>query len=141
MVGGAAILAACGDASLVKRRQDELRTELAKAQSMGAKDCAPEELAKAEANLDFGELEMKGGDYMRAEDHFEDGFRAAKAAQRGVRNCKRTIIATASPTPKPIIVMFTPTPSPSPTPMVVAVPPPAPTPAARPLHTSRIRAI
>jgi|SRR5579859_3849401 len=108
---------ACGTPSLVQRREDELKTELAKAQSMGAKDCAPEELASAEANLDFGVLEEKSGDYIRAEDHFEMGFRMAKAAQRGVRNCKRAIIAT--PTSPKVIVFSTPSPSPSMTPLAV----------------------
>lgn len=127
--------AACGNPGTVKAREDALRTELAKAQSMGAKDCAPEELAKAEANLEFGQIEIKQGDYIRAEDHFEEGFKMAKAAQRGVRNCKRAVVAMNTPTPKPVVVVLTPTPSPSPSSTATPVVSPSPTPTPEPSHT------
>ncbi len=118
-------LASCGSPNNVKAREDSLRTELAKAQAMNAKDCAPEEFARAQSSLEFAQIEKRQGDYIRAEDHLEEGFRMAKAAQRGVKNCKQVVIAKTTP----VVVVRTPTPepSPSPTPMVIVI---APTPVA-----------
>lgn len=126
------VTAACGSPTTVRAREDALKLELAKAKSMGARDCAPEEFARAEAQLDFALLEIGQGDYIRAEDHLEDGFRMAKAAQRGVRNCKKAIVVKATPTPTPVVVVRTPTPTPTPapsaTPIVVVIQTPVPTP-------------
>lgn len=131
-LGGSALLAlaSCGSPQNVKAREDALRLELAKAQAMNAKDCAPEEFARAQASLEFAQIEKRQGDYIRAEDHLEEGYRYAKAAQRGVKNCKQVIIAKATPTPTPVVVVRTPTPSPSPTPtpLVVVLQTPTPTP-------------
>ena len=120
-----ALLAACGSPVNVRAREDALRTELAKAQAMGAKDCSPEELARSQAQLEFALIEVKQGDYIRAEDHLEEGFRMAKAAQRGARNCDRAIVVKATPKPTVVVVLTptpTPTPSPSPSPSPVVTP-------------------
>ena len=120
---GSAVLAACGNPTNVRARQDALNTELAKARSMGAKDCAPEEFARSEAQLEFALIEIKQGDYIRAEDHLEEGFRMAKAAQRGAKNCDRAIVVKATPKPTVVVVLTpTPTPSPSPSPSPSATP-------------------
>ena len=133
------VAAACGSPTNVKAREDALRTELAKATQMGARDCAPEEFARAQAQLDFALIEIKQGDYIRAEDHLEEGFKNAKASQRGAKDCKRAVVLKATPKPT-IVVVLTPTPtptpspspSPSPTPIVVVVAPtPTPTPTAQ----------
>ncbi len=121
-------LAACGSPANIKAREDALRSELARAQAMGAKECAPEELARSESQLDFAMMELKQGDYIRAEDHLEEGFRMAKAAQRGAKNCERVAKATPTPTPTPPPTPK-PTPKPTPTPVVVvSTPAPTPTP-------------
>src|SRR5687768_6056363 len=102
------IVAACGSPMNVKAREDALRVELAKAQQMGGKDCAPDEYARSEAQLEFALLEIKQGDFIRAEDHLEEGFKAAKNAQRGVKNCSRVTIKTPTPTSTPVVVVKTP---------------------------------
>lgn len=119
-----AALAACGSPINVKARQDALKTELAKATALGAKDCAPEEFARSQAQMEFARIEIDQGDYIRAEDHLEEGFRMAKAAQRGAKNCGRTIVVKATPKPT-VVVVLTPTPTPV---VVVATPTPTPTP-------------
>jgi outer membrane protein OmpA-like peptidoglycan-associated protein len=141
-----AVLAACGSPITVKARQDALKTEIAKATELGAKDCAPEEYARSQAQLEFAHIEIDQGDYIRAEDHLEEGFRMAKAAQRGAKNCDRAIVVKATPkptvvvvltpTPTALVVVATPTPTPTPAPTVIIIretptptPPPTPTPA------------
>lgn len=122
-----AALAACGSPITVKARQDALKVEIAKATELGAKDCAPEEFARSQAQLEFAHIEIDQGDYIRAEDHLEEGFRMAKAAQRGAKNCDRAIVVKATPKPT-VVVVLTPTPTATPI-IVVATPTPAPTPA------------
>lgn len=122
-------LAACGNPITVRARQDALKEELKKATEMGAKDCAPEEYARSQAQMEFALLEIDQGDYIRATDHLEEGFKAAKAAQRGAKNCDRAIVVKATPKPT-VVVVLTPTPTPTPvaTPIVVVVATPTPTP-------------
>lgn len=132
-LAGTLALSACGSPTNVKAREDALRLELAKAKSMGGRDCAPEEMARAESQLVFAQMEVKQGDYIRAEDHLEEGFRMAKAAQRGVKNCKQQVVVKATATPTPVVVVRTPTPTPVPSPtptaiVVVMTPTPTPTP-------------
>jgi len=131
-----AALAACGNPINVRARQDALKIEIAKATELGAKDCAPEEFAKSQAQMDFAIIEIEQGDYIRAEDHLEEGFRMAKAAQRGAKNCSRAIVVKATPKPT-VVVVLTPTPkptaiiilvTPTPTPVVIIKETPTPTP-------------
>ena len=124
-----AALAACGDPITVRARQDALKKELAEAKELGAKDCAPEEYARSQAQYEFALLEIDQGDYIRATDHLEEGFKAAKAAQRGAKNCNRAIVVKATPKPTVVVVLTpTPTPTPASTPIVVVVATPTPTP-------------
>lgn len=103
----------------IKDRQDKLRVEIAEASQLGAKDCAPEVFASAEAQLVFSDLELAQGDYMRAEEHITQGFRMARAAARGAKNCDKKIVVmtTQTPTPTPLVIVQTPTPEPTPTPV------------------------
>jgi OmpA-OmpF porin, OOP family len=51
-----------------------------KARERGAVKCSPKELAVAEANLEFADIELDEGDYGRARDHLEVAERNARQA-------------------------------------------------------------
>src|SRR5687768_8681044 len=88
---GLAIAAACGSPTNVRAGEDACKIERGKAKELGAKDCAREEFARSQAQMEFAKIEIEQGDYSRAEDHLTEGFRMAKAAQRGAKNCDRAI--------------------------------------------------
>lgn len=109
-------LVSCANPRALKDRQDKLRLEIAEASQLGAKDCAPEVFARAESQLVFSDLELAQGDYLRADEHITEGFRMARAAIRGAKNCDKKIVVmtTSTPTPTPVVVVTTPTPTPEP---------------------------
>lgn len=73
---------ACTEAHVLQGHIDGLRELSRKAKDQGAVQCAPEELALAEANLEFAELELVQGHRGRAKEHLvlaESNTRAALA--------------------------------------------------------------
>ncbi|MBI5509565.1 MAG: OmpA family protein [Deltaproteobacteria bacterium] len=71
--GTAALLVAatCGCVTGAKLREDAslIQKKIANARERGAYRCAPKELAKAEANLEFLDYELEQGDFVRAGRH------------------------------------------------------------------------
>ena len=55
----------------IAAQADVVRVDIAKAKKSGAYECAPVELAKAEAHVDFAEAELAEGDFIRAKEHME----------------------------------------------------------------------
>src|SRR6201999_4197381 len=64
-----ALLPACAAANMLQGRVDGLREIAAEAREKGALNCAPQELALAEANIAFAQLELDQGDEARAKEH------------------------------------------------------------------------
>jgi outer membrane protein OmpA-like peptidoglycan-associated protein len=64
-----ALGASCTEANMLRGHIDGLREVAAQAKERGGVNCAPEELALAEANLEFAELELAQGDPTRAREH------------------------------------------------------------------------
>lgn len=62
-------LPACTEAHVLQGHIDGLREITSQAAQNGAMKCAPQELALAEANLEFAELELAQGDQGRAREH------------------------------------------------------------------------
>ncbi len=65
-----AALGGCSRAATLQGRVDGLREIVEQSERNGAYRCAPRELAVAQANLDFAEIEMAQGNMDRAESHF-----------------------------------------------------------------------
>lgn len=73
-------LAACTEAYVLQGRIDGLREVASQAKEQGGIRCAPLELALAEANLEFAELELDQGDQVRAAKHLVVAEANANAA-------------------------------------------------------------
>ncbi len=82
----------------IMRQQQALRDSVEQVKTRRGRECAPEELARAEANLAFARIEMKEGDPIRAKEHLETGHDNVLAALKKVAAC--TPVKTA-PTPPP----------------------------------------
>lgn len=62
-------LVACTEAHVLQGHIDGLREVAQQAAQNGAINCAPQELALAEANIEFADLELAQGDQSRAREH------------------------------------------------------------------------
>jgi outer membrane protein OmpA-like peptidoglycan-associated protein len=98
-------LAGCGGAEL-SGRVDTLHQVVKKARDNGAYKCAPEELALAESNLAFAELEIDEGDYYRAKAHLDEADKNAnEAVRKSPRDKCAPQVAVAEPeSPKEVKV-------------------------------------
>lgn len=76
--------------------------EISMAKQIGGKDCAAEQLAKAQAQLAFSELEVAQGDPIRAGQHLDEGIRVARLAVRGAKECDKKIVVRTVSTPTPV---------------------------------------
>lgn len=74
--------AACSEPDQLARGLDDLRTLAGRAREAGAYRCAPEELALAEAHLEFARHELDQGDAARAREHLVLARVNASAALR-----------------------------------------------------------
>src|SRR5438132_504941 len=80
-------LCSCATGGAVRERMRAVENDLAVARKQRADQCAPRELAAAEANLRFAEVELSQGNGGRAEDHLGLAQRAARAAVSGSQQC------------------------------------------------------
>src|SRR3954451_23779683 len=82
-------IGACTEAHVLQGHIDGLREITQQATQNGALNCAPQELALAEANLEFADLELAQGDQSRAREHLIIAESNANAALKlsGARHC------------------------------------------------------
>lgn len=76
-----------------------ISTDVERARRNGALQCAPVDLAQAEAHLEFGQGELGQGNSGRAADHIQIAAEAAKRALDASRNCasKQVVVNDGSP--------------------------------------------
>jgi outer membrane protein OmpA-like peptidoglycan-associated protein len=79
IVVGSVLIVGCNHVQLVDERT-EIEKQLKEARYQSAQRCAPKELAIAEANLKFAELELDAGNLYRARDHVQVANAAAVKA-------------------------------------------------------------
>jgi outer membrane protein OmpA-like peptidoglycan-associated protein len=96
-------IAAAGCATGGKLRQgvEVVRADIDKAKRSGAMRCAPKELALAEANVDFAQVEIDYGHASRAEEHVRAAERSAKKALELSKTCGPTQVTIGKKPPEP----------------------------------------
>ena len=94
---------ACQRAARVQGQIDALRDIVEQAERNGAYQCAPRELAMAQAHLRFAQYDLEQGDPRDAEQHFAVARPNARAAFRlsPAERCAPREIATPRPRPQP----------------------------------------
>jgi hypothetical protein len=75
-------ISGCAHGRSIDARVTDLAAITREARERGAYRCAPEELALAEAELEFARAELGLGDPARAEEHVVRAYANARAAQR-----------------------------------------------------------
>ena len=65
----AVAVAGCATGGKLRQGMAVVRADIAKAKKSGAQRCAPKELADAEANVEFAEVETDYGHASRAQEH------------------------------------------------------------------------
>jgi outer membrane protein OmpA-like peptidoglycan-associated protein len=87
-------LAGCMTSAAIQQRADVVKLDVEKARKSGAYRCSPEALARAEANLEFTENELRQGDFIRAGEHVNIAMENVKKALAESKDCgpKRVLI-------------------------------------------------
>jgi OOP family OmpA-OmpF porin len=83
----AVALASCVSSGALRERTQAVESDVATARTQRADECAPRDLAVAEANLRFASVEMSQGNGSRADEHLTVAQRAARAAVDRSRQC------------------------------------------------------
>jgi outer membrane protein OmpA-like peptidoglycan-associated protein len=83
----AALASACVTGAALRARAQAVEEDVAQAKKSGGQQCAPRELATAEANLDFSLLEIDQGDSSRADEHLKIASVAARQAVALSKEC------------------------------------------------------
>ncbi|MDW8361319.1 MAG: OmpA family protein [Myxococcales bacterium] len=100
----AVLVAGCAQGSALRGRISGLREVVVQAERNGAYRCAPRELALAQANLDFAELELAQGDPGQAESRLaiaEPNARAAFRLSPPARCAPRGVVVERRAEPRP----------------------------------------
>src|SRR4051812_6926916 len=95
------MLLACAAGTAAKHRADAVATDIRVAREQNADACAPRELAVAEANLRFAQLELDKGDSRRADAHLNTAEPAARDALARSKDCSRATVAVQEKSPAP----------------------------------------
>ena len=92
---GMALLAGCAGAG-IQVQVDVVRGDLERARAMNATTCAPRAFAMAESHVDFAQVELTEGDFVRAGEHVDIAVANVRAALKDSEACapKRIVIAS-----------------------------------------------
>jgi len=83
----AVALCSCVSSGALRERAHSVEADVATARAQRADECAPRDLAVAEANLRFANVEMSQGNGSRAEEHLALAQRAARLAVDRSQQC------------------------------------------------------
>ncbi|MBS2024598.1 MAG: DUF4398 and OmpA-like domain-containing protein [Deltaproteobacteria bacterium] len=94
----------CVTGPQLRERARVVEEDLAQARKQNALQCAPKDLAVAEANLDFANIELEAGDAFRADEHLKLAQSSAKTALAASKDCGpvQVLIREKAPEQKPV---------------------------------------
>ena len=97
------LLVSCAAGTAARQRADSIATDIRIAREQNGETCAPQELAVAEANLRFAQLELDRGDSRAADGHLTAAAPAARDALVKAKGGCGTVVVqrTAEPAPVP----------------------------------------
>ena len=100
--------AACATGGKLRQGVQVVRADIEKAKRSGAQRCAPKELALAEANVEFAEVETDYGHASRAQEHVKLAEQNVKRALELSKTCGPTQVTIAKKTaeePKAVVLI------------------------------------
>ena len=96
-------LSGCVTGAVLQGRIAQARADVQQARVQHAEACTPRELAVAEANLEFAQLELDQGDSFRAEEHVQLAQVAARKAVAGSKECAPIQVVIREKQPEPVL--------------------------------------
>jgi len=103
----------CVTGARLREQISAAQADVKQARTQNAQTCAPRELAVAEANLSFAELELDQGDSFRAEEHVNLAVPAAQKAVAQSRECAPVqVVIRDKPPELPPAALVAPPPAP-----------------------------
>jgi outer membrane protein OmpA-like peptidoglycan-associated protein len=87
-----ALLAGCVTGAALRQRAEGISADVKMARDQNAENCAARELAVAEANLRFAQVELEQGDSFRAEEHLRLAEPAAHNAVANSKDCGKVTV-------------------------------------------------
>jgi outer membrane protein OmpA-like peptidoglycan-associated protein len=97
----AAAVAGCATGGKLRQGMAVVRADIEKAKRSGAQRCAPKELAAAEANVEFAQVETDYGHASRAQEHVAAAEKSAKKALELSKTCGPTQVTIGKKPPEP----------------------------------------
>ena len=88
----ALVLSGCVTGPALRERARVVQSDVKAARELNAETCAPRELAVAEANLHFAEMELDQGDSFRAAEHVDVAAKNARTALAQSKDCGRVTV-------------------------------------------------
>ncbi|WP_242340557.1 MULTISPECIES: OmpA family protein [Anaeromyxobacter] len=98
-----ALATGCAAGGKLRADAEVARADIAKARASGALQCAPRDLALAEANVEFAERETATGHGARAREHLDASEASVKRALELSRGCGPTQVTIAKRDEKPAV--------------------------------------
>lgn len=92
-----ALMSACVTGGKIRTESDHLKAEIEKTRKSGALRCAPEDLARAEAHVDFALGELAQGNSLRADEHVRTADAAVDKARRLSTGCSPQTAMSVAP--------------------------------------------
>jgi len=90
----------CATGSALRQRAAGVETDIKAARETNAESCAPRDLAVAEGNLRFAQIELNQGDAFRAEEHLKLAEPAAKNALAKSTDCGKVTVLIREKAPE-----------------------------------------
>lgn len=95
------LLSGCVTGAALRQRAEAVAGDVKLAHDQNAENCAPRDLAVAEANLRFAQLELDQGDSFRAEEHLNVAEPAARSALANSKECGKVTVLIREKEPPP----------------------------------------
>ncbi len=97
--------AACATGGKLRQGIQVVRADIEKAKRSGAQKCAPKELATAESNVEFAEVETDYGHAARAQEHVKAAEQSVKKALELSKTCGPTQVTIGKKSAEPEVAV------------------------------------
>ena len=94
------VLAGCVTGAALRQRADAVSQDVKLAHERNAETCAAKDLAVAEANLRFAQIDLAEGDSFRAEEHLNTAAPAARDALAKSKDCGKVTVLIREKAPE-----------------------------------------
>jgi outer membrane protein OmpA-like peptidoglycan-associated protein len=99
------LAAGCVTGAALRGRADAIAQDVKLAHDQNAETCAAKDLAVAEANLHFAQIDLAQGDSFRAQEHLDQAGPAARSALGKSKDCGKVTVLIREKEPAPKVAL------------------------------------